>query len=191
MSGPNDGQVNKLRVDGHDAVPPRQVLRMYSQMSLASRVDAQVFARVARMFQLGKIKVPCWSAATSCLLPWPLRSDASVCTHRDSRPQVGHPSPGYRPESGVPPEGEVEQVWKMLMLQWRVLEAKTAHVIAAMSGTVKGSKVEEEAELLRELIRARDEPEKAIHAYRMLVTDLPEILKDELMGGDSPSQAPK
>eukprot|EP00287_Rhodomonas_sp_CCMP768_P025522 CAMPEP_0202837762 /NCGR_PEP_ID=MMETSP1389-20130828/47014_1 /ASSEMBLY_ACC=CAM_ASM_000865 /TAXON_ID=302021 /ORGANISM="Rhodomonas sp., Strain CCMP768" /LENGTH=78 /DNA_ID=CAMNT_0049513893 /DNA_START=1 /DNA_END=234 /DNA_ORIENTATION=- len=75
----------------------------------------------------------------------------------------------------------------MVMTQWRVLEAKTAPAIAAMSGSVKGSQVEEEVELLRELIRAREEPERAVHTYRMLVKDLPEILREEMRLADASS----
>lgn len=45
---------------------------------------------------------------------------------------------------------------------------------------MKGQQVEEEVDLLRELLRERREPEKAVHAYCMLVKDLPETMKAEM-----------
>jgi len=49
--------VEKVATTGNSSLSSRSVLRMYSQMSLHEKVDAAVFCKVARSFELAKIRV--------------------------------------------------------------------------------------------------------------------------------------
>lgn len=49
--------IEKIGRTEHSTLNPRSMLRMYSQMSLHEKVDAAVFAKVSRSFELAKISV--------------------------------------------------------------------------------------------------------------------------------------
>ena len=138
--------IDKIRNAGFAHISPRSVLRIYSQMSLGSRVDASIFCDVAYRYDLGKVP-------------------------------VGTSPPGGKASTEME---QRETIFKLLKGHWEHLEPKVLPVVSALKNSSHGLVMQELILLMRAFMDEQQYPAHAMHAFRIIVAELPPAVRSEI-----------
>ena len=138
--------IDKIRNAGFAHISPRSVLRIYSQMSLGSRVDASIFCDVAYRYDLGKVP-------------------------------VGTSLPGGKASTEME---QRETIFKLLKGHWEHLEPKVLPVVSALKNSSHGLVMQELILLMRAFMDEQQYPAHAMHAFRIIVAELPPAVRSEI-----------
>ena len=138
--------IDKIRNAGFAHISPRSVLRIYSQMSLGSRVDASIFCDVAYRYDLGKVP-------------------------------VGTSPPGGKASNEME---QAEIIFKLLKGHWEHLEPKVLAVVSALKNSSHGLMMQELILLMRAFLDEQRFPAHAMHAFRIIVAELPPAVRSEI-----------
>ena len=138
--------IDKIRNAGFAHISPRSVLRIYSQMSLGSRVDASIFCDVAYRYDLGKVP-------------------------------VGTSPPGGKASNEME---QAEIIFKLLKGHWEHLEPKVLPVVSALKNSSHGLMMQELILLMRAFLDEQRFPAHAMHAFRIIVAELPPAVRSEI-----------
>jgi hypothetical protein len=128
----------------------QQLLRMYSEMTLNSRVDCDVFVRVARQFRFCAFEV-----GPVCCSPLFTHAHFSMSSHSIWQTEKrAHHSAG-------------EQLWALLDENWAKLEPVLLEALIVLDGTVMALKMRECCAKLRMHLIKKKSVEQAFICYNV------------------------